>query len=147
MGRWDPKERWTLVTRLRTADFICRDSEAFWAEEAKVVLQEDDWAQSWGWTEAGAATGTETCEEAAAVGQGLDARGGREDWRAFVEEKWSQLGNLRHTMPTFQFRLLWYEDSGTNRNRGRGTGLEQKRNLKHVESEMLMGHWDGDDNR
>lgn len=53
-----------------------------------------------------------------------------EDWRAFVEEKWSQLGNLRHTMPTFQFRLLWCEDSGTNRNRGRGTGLEQ-RNLKH----------------
>lgn len=53
-----------------------------------------------------AATGTETCEEAAAVIQGLEARGGRKDRRASVEEKWSQLGNLVHTMPTFQFRLL-----------------------------------------
>ena len=43
----------------------------------------------------------ETCEEAAAVIQGLDARGGRKDWRAFVEEKWSQLGNLVHTMQHF----------------------------------------------
>ena len=70
MGRWDQKERWTLVTRLKIADCICRDSEAFWAEEVKVVLQEDDWAQSWRWPEAGAATGRETCEEAAAVIQG-----------------------------------------------------------------------------
>ena len=89
MGRWDQKERWTLVTGLRIADFICRDSEAFWAEEVKAVLKEDDRPQSWRRTEAGAAAGTETCEKVAAVIQGLDSRGGRKDWRAFVEEKWS----------------------------------------------------------
>lgn len=33
------------------------------------------------------------------------------------------------------------------RNRGRGTGLEQKRNLKHVEPGDVNGTSDGDDNR
>ena len=49
----------------------------------------------------------ETCEEAATVIQGLDARGGRKDWRALVEEKWSQLGNLAHAMQ--HFSLGYYD--------------------------------------